>query len=154
SELVGMLPERWRTLVSERAEELLIDTQPGEFVIWRQSGARCAEFGRLPREMPAEEARSEFARLRGLIDDPQLRVFFCVPAARCLRRDLPLPAAAEDKLRQVLSFEMDRQTPFKADQVYFDYRIATRDAAAKNLAVNLTVAPRAQLDPDLAALAN
>ncbi|TLY52117.1 MAG: PilN domain-containing protein [Gammaproteobacteria bacterium] len=153
-ELVGMLPERWRTLVAERAEELLIEAQPGQFVIWRQSGARCAEFGRLSREMPAEEARSEFARLRGLIDDPQLRIYYCVPAARCLRRDLTLPAAAEDKLRQVLTFEMDRQTPFKAEQVYFDYRIAARDAAAKSLAVNLTVVPRAQLDPELAALAN
>lgn len=153
-ELLGLLPERWRTFVSERAEELLIDAQPGEFVVWRQSGARCAEFGRLPREMPPEDARGEFARLRGLIDDPQVRVLYCVPAARCLRRDLTLPAAAEDKLRQVLSFEMDRQTPFKADQVYFDYRIAARDAVAKNLAVNLVVAPRAQLDPDLAVLAN
>ncbi len=153
-ELVGLLPERWRDLVAERAEELLLDAQPGEFVIWRLSAARCAELGRLSREISAEEARSEFARLRGLIDDPQLRVYYCVPAARCLRRDLTLPAAAEDKLRQVLSFEMDRQTPFKADQVYFDYRIGARDAAAKNLAVKLTVVPRAAIDPDLAVLAN
>jgi general secretion pathway protein L len=153
-ELVGMLPERWRTLVAENAEELLINAQPGEFAIWRLSGTRCAEFGRLPRDMPAEEARGEFARLQGLVDDPQLRVYYCVPAGRCLKRDLALPAAAEDKLRQVLSFEMDRQTPFKADQVYFDYRIAARDATAKNLAVKLTVVPRTAVDADLAALTN
>jgi general secretion pathway protein L len=52
----------------------------------------------------------------------------------------------------VLTFEMDRQTPFKADQVYFDYRIAERDATGKSLKVNLNVVPRAQLDTELAAL--
>ena len=63
-----------------------------------------------------------------------------------------LPIAAEDNLRQVLAFEMDRQTPFKADQVYFDYRLGEREAAARNLQVELIVVPRAPLDADLAKL--
>src|SRR5581483_776428 len=51
-----------------------------------------------------------------------------------------------------LSFEMDRQTPFKADQVYFDYRLGARSAADRNLQIELTVVPRAQLDAELALL--
>jgi general secretion pathway protein L len=69
-----------------------------------------------------------------------------------LRRSISLPAAAEDNLRQVLAFEMDRQTPFKADQVYFDYIVAARSAAQRNLQIELAVVPRAQLDAELATL--
>ena len=50
--------------------------------------------------------------------DPGVRTVFCIPAERVLQRNLTLPVAAEDNLRQVLAFEMDRQTPFKADQIY------------------------------------
>jgi general secretion pathway protein L len=153
-ELKSLLPARWRELFAEGAQELLIDASPGELAIWRQSGERIAEYGRIARDLAAEDQRAEFSRLRERIDDPGLRVFYCIPAQRALRRELTLPAAAEDKLRQVLSFEMDRQTPFKADQVYFDYRVIQRDAAAKNLKVDLYVVPRAQLDNELTALAS
>src|SRR5262249_14801609 len=47
---------------------------------------------------------------------------------------------------------MDRQTPFKADQVYFDYRVAAREPNARNLSITLIVVPRAPLDADLAKL--
>lgn len=152
-QLAMLLPRRWRELFAERAEELLIDSHGRELGIWRQSGEQCADFGRIALDAPAEDQRNEFSRLREQIDDPNLHVFYCIAPQRSLRRELMLPAAAEDKLRQVLAFEMDRQTPFKADQVYFDYRIAERDATAKNLKINLSVVPRAQLDAELATLA-
>lgn len=152
-ELKSLLPQRWREMFAEGAQELLVDANAGEVGVWRQSGERCAEYGRIRRDQAVEDQRNEFSRLRDRIDDPGLRVFYCIPPQRALRRELNLPAATEDKLRQVLSFEMDRQTPFKADQVYFDYRIAQRDAAAKSLKVDLHVVPRAQLDQELAAIA-
>ena len=47
---------------------------------------------------------------------------------------------------------MDRQTPFKADQIYFDSRVTGRDASGRNLLVELVLLPRAQLDQEIAAL--
>jgi general secretion pathway protein L len=76
----------------------------------------------------------------------------CIPAESVLQRNLTLPTAAEENLRQVLAFEMDRQTPFKADQIYFDSRVTGRDASGRNLLVELVLLPRAQLDQELAAL--
>jgi len=52
----------------------------------------------------------------------------------------------------VLAFEMDRQTPFKADQIYFDSRVLGRDASGRNLLVELVLLPRAQLDQEIGAL--
>ncbi|MDE1961974.1 MAG: PilN domain-containing protein [Xanthomonadaceae bacterium] len=153
TELAALLPLRWRALLAERADALLLDVTGRELVVWRQSAQGCAELGRVNLDDPAEAQKSAFARLRDALEAPDLRRIYCIDGARTLRRSLSLPAAAEDNLRQVLAFEMDRQTPFKAEQVYFDYRLAPRAAAGRNLHVELTVVPRAQLDAELAAIA-
>ena len=152
-ELFAFLPERWRTVLGERGEAMLLERSAGELVLWRQSGNRISEHGRIALELTPEQQQDNFSRLRNAVADPNLRVYFCISRARTLHRNLWLPTAAEDNLRQVLAFEMDRQTPFKADQVYFDYQAGARDAAGRNLSVDLTVVPRGVLDNELAALA-
>jgi len=152
-ELMACLPQRWREALAERPETLLLHAQDGELVVRRRSGALLSELARLPLAGEAAEQRLAFQRLRSAIDAPQLRIHYCIPTARLLRRTLTLPAAAEERLRQVLAFEMDRQTPFKADQVHFDQHVLGRDATGKHLHVDLAVVPRAQLDAELHALA-
>jgi general secretion pathway protein L len=151
-ELLACLPARWRDVLSERSESLLLDLRGDEIVVWRERGDAMREYARIRRDLPAEAQSAEFQRLRNAIDDPMVRTVFCIPAERVLTRTLNLPAAAEDNLRQVLSFEMDRQTPFKADQVYFDSRVLGHDASGRNVQVELVLIPRAQLDQELAAL--
>lgn len=151
-ELLACLPERWRKVLSERSESLLLDLRSDEIVVWREHASGIREYARIRRDLPAEAQVAEFQRLRSAIEDPMVRTVFCIPAERVLTRKLSLPAAAEDNLRQVLSFEMDRQTPFKADQVYFDSRVAGRDTSGRNAQVELVLIPRAQLDQELSAL--
>jgi general secretion pathway protein L len=151
-QLLACLPERWRRLLSERSESLLLDLAPGELRVWREKGDKVAEFARISRDQPAEAQAAEFGRLRAGIDDPALRTVFMIPPGRVLTRVLSLPAAAEENLRQVLAFEMDRQTPFKADQVYFDARVVGHDASGRSAQVELVLIPRAQLDQELGAL--
>jgi len=152
-ELVALLPQRWRALLAERSEALLFEIRDGAMIVWRQSGQACVEAANVALDAPDAERAAALERVRAQIDDPNLRSFYCIAAARALRREFTLPVAAENNLRQVLAFEMDRQTPFKADQVYFDYRLGEREAAARNLQVELIVVPRAPLDADLAKLA-
>jgi general secretion pathway protein L len=152
-ELAAMLPQRWHAMLAERSDALLLENQGPELVLWRQSGDTSVELGRITVSEPADVQKTAYARLRTRIDDPNLRQFYCIRGERTLHRSLSLPAATEDNLRQVLIFEMDRQTPFKAEQVYFDYRVADRTSADRNLQVELTVVPRSQLDAELTALA-
>jgi general secretion pathway protein L len=147
-ELVALLPARWRALLSERSDALLLEAQDAELTIWRQSGERTRELGTISLAEPIDVQKTAFLRLRSQLDDPDLRRIYCIPSERTLRRMITLPAAAENNLRQVLAFEMDRQTPFKADQVYFDYRILSR-SGDRNLSIELTVVPRAALDNEL-----
>lgn len=152
SQLLACLPARWREFLSERSESLLLDLRDDEIVVWRERGPAMREYARIRRELPADAQAAEFRRLRNAIDDPAVRTVFCIPAERVLTRTLSLPSAAEDNLRQVLSFEMDRQTPFKADQVYFDSRVLGHDASGRNAQIELVLIPRGQLDQELAAL--
>jgi general secretion pathway protein L len=151
-QLVACLPPRWRTLVEERSESLLLDLHGDEMIVWRERADQASEYARISRSLPPDAQGAEFQRLRAALDDPSVRTILCIPAERVLQRNLSLPAAAEDNLRQVLAFEMDRQTPFKADQIYFDSRVVGRDASGRNLIVELVLLPRAQLDQEISAL--
>jgi len=151
-ELAALLPQRWRGLLAERDDALLLATIGRELVVWRQGSHGNAEIGRIDLDGPAEAQKAAFARLRDGLDAPELRRVFCLDGAHTLRREIALPAAAADNLRQVLVFEMDRQTPFKAEQVYFDYVLGEHAAADRNVHVRLTVVPRPQLDAHLAAI--
>ncbi|GMV28364.1 MAG: hypothetical protein AMXMBFR59_04890 [Rhodanobacteraceae bacterium] len=149
-ELLSFLPPSWRAALAEGRESLLLHVADNRLVLRREGVRGATEFGQIDLGQDVEVQRGDFQRQRARIDEPQLRQFFCVPTTRMLRRSLNLPAAAEDNLRQVLSFEMDRQTPFKADQVYFDHVVRGRDAVGRQLQVDLVVMPRAAFDEAIA----
>lgn len=69
-----------------------------------------------------------------------------------LQKTVSLPLAAERELRQVLAFEMDRETPFTAEELYWDYRVEAVDRQSGRLSVRLTLLPKAGLAALLAAL--
>ena len=62
-----------------------------------------------------------------------------LPESRVLHKEVILPLAAESNLRQALSFEMDRQTPFHARDVFFDYKVRQREREAAQVRVDLFV---------------
>jgi len=63
-----------------------------------------------------------------------------------LSKKLTLPLAAEPNLARVLTFEMDRQTPFRAGDVYFDWIVTERDTEHAQLRLQLYVVPRTEMD--------
>lgn len=69
-----------------------------------------------------------------------------IPPVAVMRKTLMLPLVAEDMLRDVLSFHVDQETPFRPDEVYFDYAVVARDSAAKQVAVDWIVASRDFVD--------
>jgi general secretion pathway protein L len=73
--------------------------------------------------------------------------------ADVLAKSVSLPLAAERELDQVLGFEMDRETPFKAEELYWNHRIAATDRQNGRLSIALSLIPKASLDPLLTGLA-
>jgi general secretion pathway protein L len=80
--------------------------------------------------LPRDKARPTVLRLRG--ED-------------VLTKSVALPLAAERHLAQALGFELDRETPFDADELYWGYRIEHRDRRKRLISVCLILVPRTQL---------
>ena len=148
-ELVGALPPRWREWLLPDPTVLTIEPEPEGWRVRRLRG------GSVEVEDHAGSEPDGLALALGRIApaaDVVPRQVLLLPASQALRRRIVLPAAAEEHLGQVLSYEMDRHTPFRAAQVYFDFRIQRRDEVARHLAVDLLAIPRGELDSRLAVL--
>ena len=48
-------------------------------------------------------------------------VYLCLPQEHAIVQQVFLPIAAQDNLQQVLEYEIERQLPFKRDDIYYDY---------------------------------
>jgi general secretion pathway protein L len=70
-----------------------------------------------------------------------------------LAKTLALPLVAERELDQALVFEMDRETPFTVEELYWTYRVAAVDRPNGRLSVRLLLVPKVNLDLLLAKLA-
>ena len=87
----------------------------------------------------------------GVTGTPRVRI--AIPASAVLRRTLALPSAVEENLRQAIGYELDRLTPFKADELYYDAVIASRDASRGTIAVDFAAVRRPVVDAAIAHVA-
>ncbi|HWP22805.1 MAG TPA: hypothetical protein VNM15_01310, partial [Candidatus Binatia bacterium] len=75
----------------------------------RERALRQAIVSLLPRFNPARDA-----------------VYLCLSQEHALVQPVFLPLAAQENLSQVLEYEIERQLPFKRDEIYYDYLPAGR----------------------------
>lgn len=146
-ELLAMLPRGVRQLVALRKDRLLISPAQDGVSVSRQAGDSITLLQDFPPQMD-EAVRGFLSKNLDSHVEPVLRL----SARHALSKQIEFPAAVEENLQQVLGFEMDKHTPFKANQVYFDYQIIKRLPATKKLRVNLVVAPRGYMDEQIARL--
>ena len=139
--LVAWLPARLRRALATDKDRLLLRPEAGELRLDLQQADALLPLASLPLPLPAAADPLAALLRERAIGMPR---WLLLPAACGLRRGLLLPAAARERLRDVLAFEIDRQTPFAAAEVLFDGRIlGLRDDG--QLQVELVVVPRPQL---------
>ena len=150
-ELSTLVPA-WIHAPGDKADSLILLEMEGTAVVLKQSKeGKWLEVGCLERNgIDSAAQRSAFLALLEKLDKQPDEVGISLATSHLLRKRLKLPLAVEENLAQALEFEMDRHTPFKSDQVYFDYRIIDRDAKANQLEVQIVLAPRAAVDEMLA----
>lgn len=132
--LAACLPEPLRRGLGLERELAVIALEADGATISRLRGEAREEVGRIGE---VERVRPDLANRFVLVR---------LPAGEGLAKTVSLPLAAEENLREVLEFEMERQTPFSADQVYFDWRLIERRPLEKELRLRLLVAPRDKVD--------
>src|SRR5688500_3048862 len=122
----------------------LVALEGGDLVL---VDARAAAPSRLAMDTldPAAQ-RMALRQLLQTAGENRGRVRLRLARDEALVRRVWLPAATEENLAQVIGFEMDRFTPFRAEDVYFDHRIVARDAASAQVQVEIAVARREAVD--------
>lgn len=150
-ELRALLPVRLRQALAGGADWHLLEHHDGQWSV-RRAGGSAALAHWSDADDPAIQQQSLRQALAS-VDPQDLRLALCLPASAGLRRTLALPLAARDNLAQVVGFEIDRQTPFRAEQVATDVRELARPVGEGRFAVELIALPRATLDPLLERLA-
>jgi general secretion pathway protein L len=134
--LVACLPGRWRAQLGATPQRLLLAVEEGELSVTLESGEQRRVLASGPQEsgFPLDASRWQ--------DLPR---HWLLPAGAVLRRRLSLPQAAADRLHDVVGFEIDRQTPFSAEQVFFDARVLGTQPDGQ-LDVELVAVPRERMD--------
>ena len=142
-ELAGLVPGFVRRGLAGGRDEAIFAFDDGVLVVSRRGDGGERRLGTVPLAGKSVRALAHHARrLLGRLDPDRVPVMLRVPAGKSLVKSIELPLAAEENLAEVVGFEMDRRTPFKVDDVYFDQRVIARDAKAQRITVELAVAPK------------
>jgi len=136
-QLAGLVSARLLRVYVEAGEAAVLEIADDTFVLHvrRRGVLTRAGDGALPDLKQALEATPNL---------PPLRVLR-IPERQVLRKRVSLPPAVRRNLKNVLGFEIDRETPFEQAEVYWTYSLASQVAKDK-LEVDLIVVPRRPAD--------
>lgn len=150
-ELTALVPAKLRLWWRESDRIVMLSFHGTRAVFERPTGARMEQIHivELGTEDPSLH-RAEIGRSLLHAAGTSFRLLLCLPPEQVLRRTLALPLAVEENMRQTLTFEIDRYTPFRPEQVYFDFRVLGRDADRKSLSVELAAVPKSTVDQGVA----
>lgn len=154
--LASWLPRGWRRLLGIGRGRLLLQVDGDTVHLRLQQEGELRDLAVIPLvgglaiDDPAAAPVSTDP-LASLLDArlSELPRWLLLAPAHSLRRRISLPAAAGDRLRDVVGFEIDRQTPFTAGDVAFDARVLARRDNDGQLDAELVAVPRQVLEPQL-----
>jgi general secretion pathway protein L len=135
-ELAALVPAALRTRLSGGGERLLLEVGGAAPRFFRLRGRKAVPLD--DRKLASRKSKTTLT--------------LALPRGEIVTRPTELPLAAEENLREVVGFEMDRLTPFSRDEVYYACRVTGRDAKAGYLKVDILLAPRGKVDALLAGL--
>jgi len=147
--LQALLPQALVQLLLPPTRRLWLRLDGEAVELIEEAGRECETPGVLSLQNGETAAALAAALDRRGVDG---ELWLLLPARQALLRTLSLPLAAESRIDGLMQHEIDRQTPFSAEQVVFAATVLSRDAASGQLQAELAVLPRTALAAALAAL--
>ena len=141
-ELRNAMPAQLRARMQYARRKLLIQVGDGEVVFSIDDADSIQSLDSLSID---QDAQLQQQRVRELLQRHELTEVsrdLLLPDAVVLRTEVVMPLAAEANLRQALAYEMDRHTPFQASEVFYNWRILSREREAGQVHFELYVTPR------------
>ncbi len=147
-EISQMLPDR----ITRGSRVPVLALEDGDVVLVEPRSAAGPQARVAAATLDAALAQTAVRALLERAGETRARARLCLARDQALVRRVTLPAATEENLAQVIAFEMDRLTPFRADEVYSDQRVVSRDPASGQVGVEVAVAQREIVDAATARL--
>lgn len=136
--LVSCMPTKLRPVLARRDQRLIVVPEGATAKVFQVRGGQRESAGELDPQAPGFlQAVLADAKGRGRRSVLQLG-----GVGEVLERRVSFPAQVRDNLAQVLEYEIDRISPFQADQVYFDFKIAESPPGGGKIAVDLALCRR------------
>jgi general secretion pathway protein L len=133
-ELVACVPNSWRRSASLGDMHIRLRGHAADFS-WPGTQASTITLNDPP---PPRPSRSRLLPCR--------RVRITLPEKDTLTQTLDLPLAVEPELSSVLELDIDRLSPFAADDVRFTWQILSRDRQAETLRVAVHIMSREEIE--------
>jgi general secretion pathway protein L len=150
TELAALMPARWRAAFAGGQRWYIIERADAGWQL-RRAGESVA-ITDIADTDPVEHRSALLTRALAEADPADRRIALVLPSAQVLRRRLVLHMAARDNLRQVVGFDLDRQTPFRPEDIHYGVRELGDAGPEGRFVAELAATPRAALDPLLDAL--
>jgi general secretion pathway protein L len=145
-ELIAAMPAQFRERMQYARRKLLMQAGPEDIALSIADSDAIQSLDTIPQDL---DVHIQQQRVRELLNQHELLEVsrdLLLPESIVLRSRVSMPLAAEAGLRQALAYEMDRHTPFQADEVYFTWRVINRDRSAGQLHFELFATPRAPVE--------
>ena len=141
-ELRNAMPSRLRARLQYARRKLLVQIIDGEIVFSVDNAKSIQSLDAVPVDL---DPRLQQQRIRDLLlrhELVEVNRDLLLPEAVVLQTPVVMPLATEANLRQALAYEMDRHTPFSAEEIFYSWHNLTRDREAGQLHFELYVTPR------------
>jgi general secretion pathway protein L len=141
-ELRDAMPAKLRARMQYARRKLLMEVGDGEVALSIEGADSLQSLDSLAIE---QDAQLQQQRVRELLQQYELAEVsrdLLLSEDVVLKTEVVMPLATEVNLRQALAYEMDRHTPFQAEDVFYQWRILSRDRDAGQLHIDLYVTPR------------
>jgi general secretion pathway protein L len=146
-ELALMVPKRVAMAFAGDASLIDVAVEDAALVLVKVDAGddrRAQELKRVA--LLSQDAAGRRSALDDLLRGEGRDVRVLVSPQHVLRKRVVLPMATEENLRDVVGFDMDRQTPFTADQVYFGSAVVSRDPARDRIEVEVVAVPKTAIE--------
>lgn len=148
-ELLSLLPRGWLRALGFGRDRLRVVVSGAQASIALEGAGAVRELGAM-----AVGARADGDRAVRTIDDVLRTVepascdaLVLLTADRALKRELTIPRVPDGDLRRAVAREIERYTPFRADQVYLFFALDPNKSDDRSMTVVIAVAPRRFVDP-------
>jgi general secretion pathway protein L len=144
TELSFLMPPKVKQFITDKRGTVLVCPEGKQFVLRFVDATEERELATLDRN---ENGAVQYKAL--LANDEKLaKAQWIIRLSDCdaVQRELSLPEAAKENLQQVVAYELDRYTPFTAEQVYFAVEPLSVDNDPGQIKVMLVLALRETID--------